>query len=195
MNAIPHFLYLHGFLSGPNGGKAHQMADYMAERGLADHFHAPALPTDPLAAMIEIEAEIIDLDFEPFVLIGSSLGGYYATVLAEKWNAPAVLLNPAVRPWEFAEHFVGVHTHYQTGERVVVRPDFVSTLHDLAPEHVDPRRYWLLACLGDEVLDTRRAADYYAGSRQTLLDGGSHAFEMFGDYLDEIVAWGAAQAG
>ena len=184
---MQHIIYLHGFLSGPRAGKAEQLREYMETQGLGAYFHAPALPVDPLTAILHAEAEIIDLDFAPFLLVGSSLGGFYATVLAEKWNAPAVLINPAVRPYERAQHFVGVHTHYHSGETVIVKPDFPHTLAGLEPDSIQADRYWLLTCTEDETLDAQAGIEYYAGCRQSIEQGGNHAFPMFANYLEEIV--------
>ncbi|RAS20188.1 hypothetical protein DFO50_101582 [Microvirgula sp. AG722] len=188
-----HILYLHGFLSSPASEKAMMLAGHMADRGLGHLFHAPLLPSEPLAAMLAIEAEIIDFEFEPFIMVGSSLGGYLAQIMAEKWNARAVLVNPAAYPYRHADEYVGIHTHHHTGEQVVVRREYFDILRQAEPARVTPSRYWLLTCTGDEVLDYRDGVERFAGCRQTLLDGGDHSFPQFGDYLDQILAFAAEE--
>ncbi|MCG9052027.1 hypothetical protein LH447_02775 [Laribacter hongkongensis] len=189
---IPHFVYLHGFLSSPASAKAECLRRHLAAAGLADRFHAPVLPVDPLLALLETEATLVNLDGAPFVLVGSSLGGFYAEVMAERWQAPAVLVNPAVHPWRHAGLLIGKHTHYHSGAEVEVTPAHLATLAEAEPARITPALYWLLACTGDEVLDWQAAASRFAGCRQTVREGGDHGFPWFADYLDDIVAFAVA---
>ncbi|WP_432723334.1 hypothetical protein R0381_001163 [Jeongeupia wiesaeckerbachi] len=186
-----HLVYLHGFLSSPFSQKAQDTAVWMAEQRLADYFHCPQLPMAPQAACDAIDASIARLRGAPFCLIGSSLGGYLATWAAEEFGTRAILINPAVKPYELLNKHLGPQRNYQTGEYHVIDASFAPTLKSLERGISDPRRYWLLAQTGDEVLDYREAVDKYAGCRQTVIDGGDHGFQNYPDWLPAI--WDFAQ--
>src|SRR5690606_5201641 len=127
----------------------------------------------------------------------SSLGGFYATWLAERHGTKAVLINPAISPWRFLkEEFLGRHRNLHTGEEYEVLPSHVESLRALdtnAPRH--PENYLLLVQTGDEVLDHRLALDKDAGARRIVQDGGSHAFEDFEEVLPHIFAFAGAAGG
>ena len=190
-----HILFLHGFLSSPTSKKSLDMAAYLDERDLLGSFHAPVLPVEPQAALFAAESALMEFIDEPFLLVGSSLGGYYATHLAEKWNAPAVLINPAVRPFETLKQHVGWQIHHSTGERVFVRPEYFAQLEKMYVPNLSLDRYWLLASRDDAVLDCQQAEARYAGAKQTVLDTGGHTFEAFADYLEAIYEFGTAWTG
>ena len=121
-------------------------------------------------------------------MVGSSLGGYYATWLAERHGLRAVLVNPAVVAPLALESFVGMQDNLYTGERFEFTPQHLDELRTLEVAAITrPERYWLLAETGDEVLDYRHAALKYSGARQTLLDGGNHGFSRWNDYLDAVI--------
>ena len=187
-------IYLHGFRSGPESWKARSLRARMAEHRLADAFWCAQLPVSANAAMALAEAQIARCDSPPTV-VGSSLGGYYATHLAEKWNAPAVLINPAVRPFETLKQHVGWQIHHSTGERVFVRPEYFAQLEKMYVPNLSLDRYWLLASRDDAVLDCQQAEARYAGAKQTVLDTGGHTFEAFADYLEAIYEFGTAWTG
>ncbi|MBM3117644.1 YqiA/YcfP family alpha/beta fold hydrolase [Jeongeupia naejangsanensis] len=186
-----HLVYLHGFLSSPFSQKAQDTAVWMAEQRLADYFHCPQLPMAPEGAREALESAITRLHGAPFCLIGSSLGGYFATWAAEEYGSRAILVNPAIRPYELLKDHLGPQRNYQTGEYHVIDASFAPTLKSLERDVSDPRRYWLLAQTGDEVLDYREAVDKYAGCRQTVIDGGDHSFQNYPDWLPAI--WDFAQ--
>ena len=123
-------------------------------------------------------------------MIGSSLGGFYATHLAEKHGLRAVLVNPAVvAPLEL-ERFLGAQTWLYSGETFDFTRQHIAELAALeVPRLADPARYWLLTEEGDETLDYRHAVSRYAGARQTVLPGGDHSFTRWDDYLDEVIAF------
>lgn len=191
---LPHIVYLHGFLSSPATTKAQALADALTAQGQLGLFHAPLLPVEPDAAIHAAESALMECIDEPVLLIGSSLGGFYATWLAEKWNAPAVVINPAVRPDQSLQHYVGWQTHYVTGERVLVRPEYFHQLERYRVSAPDPARFWLLAAQDDEVLDCNEMVAHYAGCRQTVTPTGGHTFAGFADYVADILAFGAARA-
>lgn len=186
-------LYLHGFRSAPASAKARALAARMAELGLADAFWCPQLPvaaTDAMALVEDRIARCRPAGGAPPTLVGSSLGGYYATWLAERHGLKAVLVNPAVLAPLSLEPYLGRQTNLYSGEAFDFATDHIAQLRALeVPALTDPQRYWLLVEEGDEVLDYRDAVARYAGARQTVLPGGDHSFTRWNDYLDEILAF------
>ncbi len=180
-------VYLHGFRSAPASQKAQLLGRRMAQRGLADRLWCEQLPFAPLQA-IELAERAIAAAPTPPTLVGSSLGGFYATWLAEKHDLKAVLINPAVpASLPFAD-FVGSHTNLYTGERFEFTLDHVEELRQIDVAAIRrPERYWLLVETADEVLDYRQAVLKYAGARQTVIEGGDHSFRHFEEFLDGIL--------
>lgn len=180
-------VYLHGFRSSPASHKAQQLKAHMTQRGLGEQFWCEPLPVAPNAAVAVAESAIARCNAPP-TLVGSSLGGFYATWLAEKHGLKAVLINPAVVAQLSLAEFVGPQTNLYTGETFDFLPRHVAELAALevaAPTRL--QRYWLLVETGDELLDYRHAVAKYAGARQTVIEGGDHGFQHFGDYLDAIL--------
>ena len=180
-------LYLHGFRSGPQSWKARSLAARMAELGLGNRLWCEQLPVSARATMALAEAAIAASPRPP-TLVGSSLGGYYATYLAEKHGLRAVVVNPAVLAPLSLSAYLGPQTHLYTGETFDFTPAHIDELRALdVPALSHPERFWLLAETGDEVLDYRHAVARYAGCRQTVLDGGDHSFTRWDAYLDPIL--------
>lgn len=181
-------VYLHGFLSSPASHKAQRLRAHLADRGLGERFWCEQLATRPAAAMVQVEAVIAR--HPQATLVGSSLGGFYATWLAERHGLKAVLVNPAVVAHLSLAEFVGPQTNLYTGERFDFTPRHVEELRALDVSTISrPERYWLLVETGDELLDYRQAVAKYAGARQTVIEGGDHGFAHFGDYLDGIIGF------
>ncbi|WP_184101377.1 YqiA/YcfP family alpha/beta fold hydrolase [Silvimonas terrae] len=186
-----HLMYLHGFLSSPFSHKANETAVWMAEHGYSDYFHCPQIPMEPYEAVTEIRLAIDKLHGEPVCFIGSSLGGYFATWAVEEFGGKAVLVNPAVHPYVLINQYVGAQRNYQTGEIHQIDAVFGEHLKTFERTISDPERYWLMVQTGDETLDYREAVQKYAGSAQTVIEGGDHSFQRYGDYLPQI--WNFAQ--
>lgn len=181
-------LYLHGFTSGPQSHKAQALGRRMAERGLAGRFICPQLPAAPAAAVALIEELVRRHDIR--TVVGSSLGGYYATHLAERFDLPAVLVNPAVVAHISLEKYIGPQRWLYTGEAFEFTREHIEQLRAIHHAALGrPERYWLLAEEGDETLDYRHAVARYAGAKQTVLPGGDHSFTRWNDYLDPIIAF------
>jgi predicted esterase YcpF (UPF0227 family) len=191
----PVILYLHGFTSGPQSKKVQALAARMAQRGLGDRLIAPQLPASPAAAIALADDIIAKLGAgetanAAITLAGSSLGGYYATYLAEKHGLKAVLINPAVVAAIQLERYLGPQTWLYSGEPFDFTRQHIEELRALeVPRLADPSRYWLLAEEGDETLDYRAAVRRYAGAKQTVLPGGDHSFTRWDSYLDEVIAF------
>lgn len=193
MSTPTHLLYLHGFRSSPQSAKARQLGAAIAQLQQQGHeltWLCPQLPPSPAEAIAELKALVLDWPRERMVVIGSSLGGFYATVLAEKFNLNAVLVNPAVINQLPMENFIGTHHWLYTGEPFEFTAQHIAELRALQQQRLNqPERFWLMLEEGDETLDYRLAVAHYAGARQTVLAGGDHSFTRWNDYLDEIIDW------
>jgi len=181
-------LYLHGFRSSPHSSKAQRVGQRMAELGLAKAFVCPQLPASPTAAARLIEELARGQAADDLAVIGSSLGGYYATWLAERTGCRAVLLNPATQPFRDLEKYVGVHAVFNSTETIEVLPEHMQEMRALAvPAITRPERYFLVAATGDEVLDWRDMVAKYPGAKQRIIEGSDHGLSDFECHLDEVL--------
>ena len=186
-------LYIHGFSSSPASAKAQLLKARLEALGRGAEYMAPALPPSPAQAAAQLDA--LALRHRGASVVGSSLGGYYATWLAEKHGMRAVLLNPAVRPYELLAPLVGLQKRFHTGEEYVFTAGHVGELRALEVERITPARYFLIVTTGDEVLDYRRAVERYRGCRQIVIEGGDHGLSQIGDHLDAVLEFcGIARA-
>ena len=183
-------VYLHGFRSSPQSSKAQRLKARMAALGLGDLFWCGQLPPSPRAAIALAERQIAAARAPgaPVTVVGSSLGGYYATHLAERYGARAVLINPTTRPYDDLQSSRGVQTNLYTGAAFEVTDAHFAELSALAvPRITRPERYFLLVETGDEVLDWRLAVAHYAGAWQYVRGGGDHSFTDFVAQLPAIL--------
>ena len=178
-------IYIHGFNSSPASAKAQLLKAKHEALGQSAEFSAPALPHSPARAAILLD--VLVGRHPGAALVGSSLGGYYATYLAEKHGMRAVLLNPAVRPYELLRGEVGVQRNFHTGEEYDFTAQHIEELRALEVERVTPARYLLVVAKGDEVLDYRRAVERYRGCRQIAIEGSDHGLTDFADYLETVL--------
>ncbi len=180
-------VYLHGFNSSPASGKAKQLGEHLARVGRPADYLCPALPNNPREAIAQVEAGLVRHN-GPVTLVGSSLGGFYATHLAEKHGWKAVLVNPAVHAHVLMRGALGPQTNWHTGEKWLFTEAHLDELAALdVPAISRPERYLLLAQTGDEVIDYRDAVAYYAGARQIIEDGGDHGFAGFERHYQTIL--------
>ena len=184
-----HLLYLHGFRSSPQSAKAHLMAARVAAGHPAVHWWCPQLPPSPRAAAALIDEGTADWPAERMAVVGSSLGGYYASWLAERRGCRAVLLNPAVDPArDLAAHVGEQSAWHDPAAHFFFRAEYVGELRVLqAGPLADPRRILAVIAKGDEVLDWREMSARYAGARRRLLEGGDHALSGFPALIDEVI--------
>jgi uncharacterized protein len=185
-------VYLHGFRSSPQSFKARLLAARLEALGRADEWLCPTLPVSPAEAIALAEREISERvkPGERVTLIGSSLGGYFATHLAEKHGWRAALLNPAVVPDRDLSKYLGEQPLWHGGGSIVVEPRHLEELRALATAKVtQPGRYYLIAAKGDEVLDYREMLAHYPGVRTKLIEGSDHGISEFADYVDDVIAW------
>lgn len=183
-------LYLHGFRSSPKSFKARVLQQALEQSGRAHELICPQLPASPKEAMDL--ALLLARRHAPdrLAIVGSSLGGFYATWLAERLDVPAVLLNPSVNPLKNLEHHVGVTTSWHSSEPFEFRREYIDELAALRIKAITkPERYFLLAATGDEVIDYRDMVAHYAGARQHVIEGSDHAISEFPQYVDDVLAF------
>lgn len=184
-----HLLYLHGFRSSPRSFKAQRLLGWLAAHSPALHCWCPQLPPSPREAMALVLEGVAGWPAAGSAVVGSSLGGFYATVLAERLGWPAVLLNPAVDPARDLAAHIGEQTTWQSPEdRFYFRAEYVEELRTLTPGPITrPERYAAVIAQGDEVLDWREMTGRYPGGRIRLLEGGDHALSDFDRHLPWVV--------
>lgn len=191
MNApITHLLYLHGFRSSPQSMKARKMAALMAERFPEVQWWCPQLPPSPEEGAALIEQGTRDWPAATAGVIGSSLGGFYATWLAEQLGCRAVLINPAVDPARDLAKYIGEQTSWhQPDERFFFQPQFIDELKALhAGALTQPGRYLAVIATDDEVLDWREMQGRYAQARLRIVQGSDHALSDFEAHLPALLS-------
>ena len=184
-------VYLHGFRSSPRSSKAVMTGEAIKALSSAAYpieWYCPQLLASPKESMNMVTAHIEQSKADRIVVIGSSLGGFYANHLAEKYACKAVALNPAVRAArELAPH-VGMMTAYDSDEPFDFRPEYIDELRALQVETItNPARYFLIAAKGDELLDWREMVDFYPGAKQLVLEGSDHGIADYADHLPQVL--------
>jgi len=189
-------VYLHGFRSSPASIKATRLREFVEGLPSPPRLHVPALHHRPSVAVQGVVDWVERHAAGEVAFVGSSLGGFYATHLAERFGARAVVINPAVRPYEALASSLGVQTNLYTGEAFEVTRAHMDELRALAVTRITrPERYFLLVETGDEVLDYREAVAYYGGAHQLVRGGGDHAFTDFEAQMPAIVRFCGAAVG
>lgn len=184
-----HLLYLHGFRSSPQSAKARQVAAWVQGHHPDMVWWCPQLPPSPRAAMQMVADGIAGWPRASMAVAGSSLGGFYATHVAETYACKAVLLNPAVNPARDLTSYIGEQTAWHNpNEHFFFEPRFVDELRAL--EHgpvARPENYFAIMAKGDEVLDWREMTGRYPGVRIKLLEGGDHALSDFATHMQDMM--------
>ena len=183
-------LYLHGFRSSPASYKARIVEQRMAVLGHVSDLICPQLPASPQAAIALALALVKDIPASELAIVGSSLGGFYATYLAEHLGCRAVLVNPSVDPLKNLSQAVGITTAWHSDTPFEFKQEYIAELAALKVARItDPARYFLIAATGDEVLDYRDMTAHYAGARQHVIQGGDHAVSNFEVYVDDVLSF------
>ncbi|MDP9043952.1 MAG: esterase [Pseudomonadota bacterium] len=186
--ALTHLLYLHGFRSSPRSAKARLTGDWVRSQRPEVRWWCPQLPPSPADAVKLILDGVSDWPASGSAVIGSSLGGFYATVVAERLGWRAVVLNPAVDPARDLTRHIGEVHAWHTEERFFFRPEYIAELRVIAPVTLSrPQRYFAVIAKGDEVLSWEEMSARYAGCRIRLLEGSDHAITEYEAYLPEVV--------
>lgn len=166
------------------------LRERMAALGRAENYVCPALPASPLASIEVVRALVHDTTPANLALIGSSLGGYYATALAERLGCRAALLNPAIAPYRDLSDHVGTQPVYFSDAIVDFRAEYLDELRSIDVECITrPERYFLLAATGDRVIDYRAMVARFEGARQLVVQGSDHELSDFAKYIDEVLAF------
>ena len=182
-------LYLHGFNSSPQSHKAQLVTQYLREQNCLDLLICPQIPVVPLDAknfleqLVEDTLQEYDLGF-----VGSSLGGYYATYLAEKYTGTAVLINPSVHPYVTLSAYLGENKFYFEDGVWEFNEEHIQQLKDMDVETIThAERYLVLLQTGDETLDYREAELMYKDAQCIIEQGGDHAFTNLERHLARIM--------
>jgi hypothetical protein len=188
---LTHLLYLHGFRSSPQSTKARQVAAWMHAQRPDVVWWCPPLPPSPLEAMKRVAERVSTWPAGTSAVIGSSLGGFYATWVAERFGWRAVLLNPAVFPARDLARYIGEQQGWHDPqERFYFRAEFVDELRALDAGPISrPERYFAIVAKGDELLDWREMVARYPGARIKLLEDSDHALSDFGDHFADVLGF------
>lgn len=191
MSIPDHLLYLHGFRSSPASFKARMLGRHLAARAPRTQWVCPQLAPSPATAWRQIRDLSDGWPTEKMAVIGSSLGGFYATALAEVRGCRALVLNPAVDPARDLQAHIGTQTQYhRPDESFDFKPGYVDELRALRPAALTrPQRYGAVIARGDELLDWREMSARYAGAEILLLDGSDHALSDFDQHLPWVERW------
>ena len=185
-------LYLHGFKSGPSSVKAQQTMDFFAQHDRAQNLHIPQLPAEPAKAIDDAQflyEQLIDeVGVDNCLVIGSSLGGYYASYLVERLGGRAALINPAVRPYELLQDYLGENENLYNGEKFIVTPSYLTELLDIEVMPLkQPKHHFLLVKTHDETLDAMAAVKKYQASPSIIEYGGNHSYDDYPKRLPSII--------
>jgi predicted esterase YcpF (UPF0227 family) len=181
-------LYLHGFNSSPQSRKAMETEQWMQLNAPQIQFFCPQLSPYASEVMDTLKPLVEAYIPEPVYLLGSSMGGFFATCLAEQYNLPAVLINPAVNPSSGLHSWLGENSNFMTGERWIFKPKHIEQYSDLDPKYIKRQQnYKLLLQTGDEVLDYRHAQKRYEGCAIETEVGGDHSFVDYQRHIPAIL--------
>lgn len=182
-------LYLHGFRSSPESFKAQKCLAYVEQlrkKGDRIEWYCPQLPASPKQAMAMVMAHMEHWQGHQMAVIGSSLGGFYASYVAEHKRCGAVLLNPAVDPARSLSRVMADEKDLTGEDAYFLQPSFIEEFEALSVPVTMSERYFLIAAKGDEVLDYKEAVKRYKGSEQLILEGSDHRITDFDDYIDDV---------
>jgi predicted esterase YcpF (UPF0227 family) len=184
-------VYLHGFRSSPNSSKAvmtREAVRLLSTAGNTYEWYCPQLLASPKESMDMVMKHIDQTSADRIVIIGSSLGGFYANYLAEKYQCKGVALNPAVYAARELEPHVGMMTAYDSEEPFDFKAEYIDQLRVLQVSKLsDPKRYFLIAAKGDELLDWKEMVSFYSGANQLVLEGSNHGITDYANHLRAVI--------
>ena len=180
-------LIIHGFNSSPQSYKAQLTIEYMAKKFPNVEVFCPQLKSTPIDAVEQLEQIIKNAPNAKWRVTGSSLGGFFATYLASKYDIKAVLINPAVKPYELLEDVIGEQTNPYTNEVYMVTYEHMQQLQSFDITEFETARFMVMVQTGDEVLDYKQATEKYKDCHLIVQSGGDHSFINFDDMLNDIV--------
>jgi predicted esterase YcpF (UPF0227 family) len=184
-------VYLHGFRSSPKSSKAVMTEEAVRAISSIDYsyeWYCPQLLASPKESMHMVTTHIDKSSAGRIVIVGSSLGGFYTNYLAEKYQCKGVALNPAVYAARELEPHVGMMTAYDSDEPFDFRAEYINELRSLQVEKItDPKRYFLIAAKGDELLDWKEMVGFYSGAKQLVLEGSDHGIADYANHLPAVI--------
>lgn len=181
-------LSLHGFHSSPESLKAQQLAKYVATNHPEMTFICPQLPCLPEKMWQLIESIFEKHQDDEVAVLGSSLGGFLATKVAEIYHSKVILVNPAVTPYLLLQAYAGKQTHPYTGEHYCIDQHYMRQLKTLDVKTMTlPSNSWVLLQQGDEVLDYQQALEKYQACKISCEKGGNHSFVGFERFIPDII--------
>ncbi|WP_070962617.1 esterase YqiA [Vibrio sonorensis] len=189
MNQSSLLLYIHGFNSSPQSHKANVMAEYCQTHRPDIKVITPQMACFPEEAASQL-LEIVEQHRRDYriALIGSSLGGYLSVWLNHKFGFKAAVINPAVRPYELLQDYLGEQENPYTGQKYMLEDKHIDQLRTLDVAEIQaPTDFWLLQQEGDEILDYRDAVVRFKGAKQTVEPNGDHSFVNFERYPSQII--------
>ncbi len=184
-------VYLHGFRSSPRSSKAVMTGEAIKALSSIDHsyeWYCPQLLASPKQSMQMVTSHIDQSNADQIIVIGSSLGGFYTNYLAEKYQCKGIALNPAVYAARELEPHVGMMTEYDSDKPFDFKAEYIDELRTLQVEKIsEPRRYFLIAAKGDELLDWKEMVAFYSGAKQLVLEGSDHGIADYADHLLKVL--------
>jgi predicted esterase YcpF (UPF0227 family) len=175
-------LYIHGFNSSPESHKASALKRWLAQQHPEMIYEVPYLKPYPAESIAQLE-KIIEhylAKSEAVGLVGSSLGGFYAAYLAEKYQLRAVLVNPSIRPFELLSKYIGENRNFYNDDHYLFEQKHVDELKTFyVPQHAHPAYLLLMVQTGDEALDFKEATAKYFMCQNIIEYGGDHGFTNF----------------
>jgi uncharacterized protein len=180
-------LYIHGFNSSPLSTKAQLTKEYLLKHQIDVEFHCPQIISNPKGAIAQLEAILKAKPGHQWCLMGSSLGGYFSTYLSEKYHLKAVLINPAVKPFELLVDYFGEQKNPYTEEVYQVTEQHMIDLKKLSEEKITKKHYMVMVQTGDEVLDYQQAVDKYQNCHLIVQPDGDHSFINYEVMLPAIM--------
>lgn len=189
MSSSPRLIYIHGFNSSPESFKAKKLGEWLVEHKCAIEYRVPKLSPYPQEAIQQLQMLLDHYQNHDYTyLVGSSLGGYFASYLAERYACKAVLINPSVTPSCSLKNWLGENTNFHTGETYLLEEKHADELLALnVKAFTYPQKIWVLLQTGDETLDFKAASAKYFNSPCAIEYGGDHSFQQFEQWIPRII--------
>lgn len=180
------FLIIHGFTSSSKSHKAQVLRKWLTSQGRESEWVCPDLPIDPVAAM-EVLSDLIEQADQPPKLVGSSLGGFYANILAARYYLKAILINPAVDAGSILSAAIGPHKNWHDdGVQEFTQAHVDALIAMDIPKPSQPDNIFLMTEMADETLDWSKGTAYFSECHQLIFRGGDHSFSRFNSVLSLI---------
>ena len=186
---IKNIFYFHGFASSADSTKALVFQNFIKKRFPSVQLHIPNIDNSIEKSFVQLE-DLVAKNNTNKLFMGSSLGGFYASYFAEKYNSKAVLINPASNPYRGMEMYLGKNINYSTNEEFYLTKEDLEVLKEKNVSSINnPSNYLVLVETGDEVIPFKYTLEFYKGCNFCVVNGGSHSFDSFQDKLEIIASF------